>query len=184
MESIKTYMESLRTYKVILLAVLVLVVVVTGGYFAMKKNPTPKEAITKSHMKAFEGQVTRIFEGENKVIYSFDIPEDATTTVSMDGALVKVTTGSTLYSAVYLSYEGGRGYSAEDYIRNVISPQVNVLNIVGTTTIGTRVWTVAESVNTEWHVGQVGDGQWLMVVESPKANHESVLDTLSGLKAE
>jgi hypothetical protein len=181
MESIK----ALKTYKVILLAVLVLVVVVGGGYFAMKKNPaTEKQAITKSHMKAFEGQVTRMFEGENKVVYSFDIPEEATTSVSMDGALIKATSGSSLYAAAYFSYEGGRGYSAEDYIKNTIAPQVNVLNVVGTTTIGTRVWTVAESVNTEWHVGQVGDGQWLMVVESPKANHEDILSTLEGLKAE
>lgn len=178
-------MESIKTYKVILLAVAVLVIVVAGGYFAMKKHPgTQKEAITKSHMKSYEGQVTRMYEGENKVVYSFDIPEEATATISMDGALIKVMTGSALYSAVYFSYEGGRGYSAEDYIKSIIVPHVNVLNIVGTTTIGTRVWTVAESVNTEWHVGQVGDGQWLMVVESPKVNHESILDTLSNLKAE
>lgn len=178
-------MESIKTYKVILLAVLVLVIVVAGGYFAMKKNPgTQKEAITKSSMRSFEGQVTRMFEGENKIVYSFDIPKDATTTVSMDEALVKVTTGTALYSAVYFSYEGGRGYSAEDYIKNVISPQVKVLAIVGTTTVGTRVWTLAESANSEWHVAQVGDGQWLMVVESPKVNHDDIISTLEGLKVE
>lgn len=178
-------MESLKTYKAILLAVVGLIIVVTGGFLIMR-NPTPavKEAITKSDMKSFEGQVTRIFEGENKVVYSFDIPEAATTTLSMDGALVKVTTGVDLYSAIYFSYEGGRGYSAEDYIKHNIATQVKVLSITGTTTIGSRVWTVAESVNTEWHVGQVGDGQWLMVVESPKAKHDDVVKTLAGLKAE
>ncbi|MEZ0209011.1 MAG: hypothetical protein ACAH17_02440 [Candidatus Paceibacterota bacterium] len=175
----------MKTYKAILLAVVGLVIVVTGGYIYMKKHTTtPKEAITKSTMKSLEGQVTRMFEGENKVVYDFEVPEDATSTVSMDGALVKVTTGGALYMATYFSYEGGRGYSAEDYIRNTVAPHVNVLTITGTTTIGSRVWTVAESANTEWHVGQVGDGQWLMVVESPKANHEDIVGTLAGLKAE
>ncbi len=178
-------MESIKTYKVILSAVAVLIIVVAGGYLYMRKHaPVAKEAITKSHMKSYEGQVTRIFEGENKVVYSFDIPEAATATLSMDGALVKVMTGASLYSAVYFSYEGGRGYSAEDYIKSIVAPHVNALTVVGTTTIGTRTWTVAQSANTEWHVAQVGDGQWLMVVESPKAQHEDILGTLEGLKAQ
>jgi hypothetical protein len=175
----------MKTYKAILLAVVGLVIVVTGGYLYMDKTTTvAKEAITKSDMKSLDGQVMRIFEGENKLVYSFDIPETATSTVTMDGALIKVNTGSALYAAVYFSYEGGRGYSAEDYIKSVVAPHVNVLTITGTTTIGTRIWTVAESVNTQWHVGQVGDGQWLMVVESPKANHEDILGTLADLKAD
>lgn len=175
----------MKTYKAILLAVAGLVIVVTGGYLYMKGNkPVVKEAITKGSVRSLEGQVTRMFEGENKVVYGFDVPDGATSTVSMDGALIKVTTGSALYMATYFSYEGGRGYSSEDYIKSIIAPHVSVLNMVGTTTIGSRVWTVAESVNTEWHVGQVGDGQWLMVVESPKVNHDKIVDTLEGLKAE
>jgi hypothetical protein len=178
-------MESIKTYKAILLAVVGLVVVVSGGYVYMKKHAVaPKEAIVKSHMDSLEGQVMRMYEGENKVVYSFDVPEGSTSTVSMDGALIKVMTGSALYMATYFSYEGGRGYSAEDYIKNTIAPHVSTLAMVGTTTIGSRIWTVAESANTEWHVGQVGDGQWLMVVESPKANHEDIVNTLEDLKAE
>jgi hypothetical protein len=61
---------------------------------------------------------------------------------------------------------------------------VRVLNITGTTTLGTTVWTTAESQNTEWHVGQVGNGQWLMVVESPKVSHDDVVSSIESMKTE
>jgi hypothetical protein len=178
-------MESIKKYKAILLTVLGVVIVVAGAYAYMRGHKSPvKEAVVKSTMMSFTGSVSRMYEGENKLVYSFDIPSGSTTTTTMDGALVHVTNGSTLYLAMYLSYEGGRGYSAEDYIKNVIVPQVRVLNITGTTTLGTTVWTTAESQNTEWHVGQVGNGQWLMVVESPKVSHDDVVSSIESMKTE
>ncbi len=171
----------MKTYKAILLAVLGLVIVVAGAYFYMKDKPVAQAPITTSTMKTLEGQVVRVFEGENKLVYSLDIPETATSTLDMNDALVKITDNGAAYISMYMSYEGGRGYSSLDYINNVIAPRVSTLSIVGTTTIAGGVWTVAQSANSEWHVGQVGDGQWLMVVESARANHDQVVETLDSL---
>jgi hypothetical protein len=174
-------MESIKTYKAILLAVLGLVLVVSGAFFYMKGKPVAKETIVRSNMVTLEGQVTRIYEGENKLVYSMDIPETATSAVSMDDGLVKITDNGALYAAVYMSYEGGRGYSSLDYINNVIVPHVATLTLTGTTTIGETIWTTAASPNSEWHVGQVGDKQWLMVVESKKTLHTGIVEMLESL---
>lgn len=178
-------MEYMKTYKVILLAVAGLVIVVGGAYYftegARFKKPV-EQVKTRENMKLFSGQVTRIFEGENKAVYSFDIPENATTTTLMDEALVRVTEDGALYAAVYLSYEGGRGYMPEEYINRIVAPQVRALTPMGTSTIGAYSWMLAESANTEWHVAQVGDGQWLMVVENPKINHDRVIGMMEGLQ--
>jgi hypothetical protein len=181
MEGINTYVEGIKTYKAILLSVLGLVIVVTGSYFYMKHERASKEAVVANHMHALTGQVTRIYEGENKLVYSMNIPETATSMLSMDDALVTINDNGGLYAAVYMTYEGGRGYSAVDYINNVVAPKVHALTVTGTTTVGPVLWTTAESANSEWHVGQVGDGQWLMVVESKKALHDSVMEMIESL---
>jgi hypothetical protein len=174
-------MESIKTYKAILVAVLGLVIVVSGAYVYMKKNPQAKETIVKDHAKTLEGQVVRMYEGENKLVYAMDIPETAVSALSMDDALVTVTDNGALFAAIYMTYEGGRGYASVDYLTNVVASRVPVLSITGTTTIGSTLWTVAEGTNSEWHVGQVGDGQWLMVVESKKALHDQVVEMLESL---
>ncbi len=173
----------MKTYKAILLSVLGLILVVGGSYIYMRHHKTAaKEAVVKGSVMTYEGSVARTFEGENKLVYSFDIPESATTTVSMDGALVKVTDGNALVAAVYMSYEGGRGYASLDYISNNIIPKVLGVTVTGTTTIAGTLWTMAQSATSEWHVGQVGDGQWLMVVETKRANHDAAVSLLESLK--
>lgn len=147
-----------------------------------KGNKSPvKESVVKNGVVTLEGQVTRMHDGENKLVYSMDVPITATSTKSMDDALVNVTDNGALYMAYYMDYEGGRGYSALDYIHHNITPKVRGLVVVGTTTIRGVIWTVAETANSEWHVGQVGDGQWIMVVESKKALHDKVMETLGSL---
>lgn len=174
-------MEKIKTYKAVLLGVAGLAIVVGGAYWYMGDNPAPKEAIVKSETDLLEGEVVRMHEGENRIAYAIDIPDEATSTTGMDGALVKVTEGGVPYVSMYFSYEGVRGYVADDYINKVIAPRVNVVTIIGTTTIGSYVWTVAESQASEWHVSQVGDGQWLLVVENKKSLHDRVMETLDTL---
>ena len=176
-------MERMKTYKVILLAVAGLVVVVGSTYYLIGgRFEEPVEQVkARVDSQLVTGQVVRSYEGENKAVYSFYIPEEATTTLSMDGALVRVENDNNLYAAIYFSYEGGRGYVAEEYINRVVAPQVRIVEVGATSTIGAYTWTTAASENTEWHVAQVGDGQWLMVVESPKSNHDRVLDMLDSL---
>lgn len=175
-------MEAIKTYKVILLTVLGLGVVVTGSYFYMKDKPTQKEAVVKVTTAMLEGEVVRMFEGENKISYALDIPETATSTVGMNGALLQVVDGGVPFVSMYFSYEGGRGYMPINYIKSIIVPQVRALTIVGTTTVGSYDWTVAQSDQSEWHVAQVGDGSWLVVVENKRTLHDKamgVLDTLT-----
>jgi hypothetical protein len=174
-------MEGVKTYKAILLGVLGLIIVVAASYVFMKHQPLKKETGTVSHMQELSGQVIRMYEGENKIVYTMDVPQTATATRSMDDALVTVDDNGMLYAAIYFSYEGGRGYSAADYMNQNIVPHVPVLEFTGTTTIGGVVWTTAESANSEWHVGQVGNGAWLMVVESKKVNHDKVVESLESL---
>lgn len=177
-------MESIKTYKAVLLAVAGVIIVAGSAYYLVGgKFRKPVEQVrVRTNTQLVTGQMTRIYEGENKAVYSFYIPEEATTTVDMDGALVRANEGGDLYAAFYLSYEGGRGYVAEEYINRIIAPQVHVIESGATSTIGAYTWTEAKSANTEWHVAQVGDGQWLMVVESPKTNHDRVTETLEDLE--
>jgi hypothetical protein len=178
-------MEKIKTYKAVLLGVLAVAVVVGGGYWYMGGKPAAKEpAVKKSLTSTVEGQVIRMFEGENKIVYSFDVPESASSTTGMEGALVRVTDNDLPYATMYFSFEGGRGYMPEDYISNVIAPRVPSLAVTGTTTVGSRIWTIAESAASEWHVAQVGDGQWLLIVENKKALHDKMADTLSSIVTE
>lgn len=178
-------MEKIRTYKAVLLGVFVLAAVVGGAYWYMGGKPVVQEpAVKKSVTTTIEGQVVRMFEGENKIVYSFEVPEMATSTLGMDGALIRIVDGESPFATMYFSYEGGRGYVAEDYINNVIAPRVPALAITGTTTIGSHDWTVAESAASEWYVAQVGDGQWLLIVENKKPLHDKIMEMLASLSFE
>ncbi len=176
----------MKTYTYILIVVAVLAVVVLGGYAFRKNSNTvvlKEEKKEFVNMKTFEGQVTRIFEGENKIVYSFDISENGTTSISMDGALIKVTDPAGLYASLYMSYEGGRGLTPAQYINQVISPHVAVISMKGTSTIGLFDWQIAESPASEWHVTSVLNGQWLIIVENKKSLHDDVQETLKSLRA-
>lgn len=172
----------MKTYKAILLTVLGLVIVVGGSYMYMRGHKKVAKADTvKTGVTTLEGQVMRMNAGENKIIYTVDIPSTATSTRSMDDALVTVKDNGSLYMAMYMSYEGSRGYASLDYINQNIRSRVHGLIIVGTTTINGTVWTMAQTANSEWHVGQVGDGQWIMVVENKRSSHDAVVNSLQSL---
>lgn len=141
------------------------------------------EQATSTMLTTFNGSVTKMFEGENVLQYGFDLPETATTTVEKDGALIKVTDGGMPVVAMYVSFEGGRGYSPADYISNVIVPNVKSVTDRGTTTIGSYDWTVVESPASVWHVASVNNGNWLLVVENRKTDIEKVTPILESLIA-
>lgn len=175
-------MERFKKYKALLTAVVALAVVVTGSYFYMQgRKVVPAESVKNAPPHLLQGQVLRAFEGENKVVYKMGIPDSATTSVGMDGALIKVTDGGVPLVTMYFSYEGGRGYVASDYINHVIAPKVRGISVGGTTTVGLYTWTVAESQASEWHIAQVGDGQWLLVVENKKVLHDDAVKALDTL---
>ena len=135
-------------------------------------------------VKAFVGQVVRVYEGQNLLEYGFDIPETASTTVDMDGALIRVTDASnTPIVTFYMSYEGGRGYTALDYLSEVVAPHVNVIDPTGTSTIGMYEWQLAETANSEWHIASVDNGKWLIVAESKKSVHDEAEKILESVNA-
>lgn len=169
----------------ILIGVVVLVVVLFAGNSFMKKggdkegdNNGIKNTVT---MKSFVGQVVRVYEGDNVLEYGFDIPETATTSIDMDGALIRVLDQENPLATVYMSYEGARGYSSVDYINNVIASHVAVIDLTSTSTIGVNEWQVAESPASEWRVAQVDGGKWLIIVENKKAVHDTVDQMLASV---
>lgn len=172
----------MKTYISILLIVLGLSAVVIGGYVYTKRQSLPPDSENVTvRMKTHSGSLTRFFEGENMVEYSFDIPEEATTTTEMEGALIKITTPESPYATMYISYEGGRGFTALDYINEIIAPHVSVINPSGVATIGNHLWQVAESEGSTWHIAPILDGQWLFIVENKKVQGVLVEKTLSSI---
>jgi hypothetical protein len=174
----------MKTYISILIVIVGLAVVVAGGYMYTKKYSNHPPLVLKKDvdMKTYSGEVVRVFEGDNVISYSFDIPEAATTTVGMDGALIKITNDATPYAAMYISYEGGRGYTPSNYLNKIIAPHVSVINPTGQVTIGSQEWYKAESPSSEWYIAQVKEGNWLIVVENKKVNHDLVEKTLASVE--
>lgn len=173
----------MKTHTTLLIVIAVLAVVVAGGYVYKERNIVPAQTATETPilMRTYSGEIHRIFEGDNKLSYSFDIPEDATTTLGMDGSLLRITNGTSSYASIYISYEGGRGYTPMDYINYVIAPKVSTLTLTGTSTIGDYEWQGAESFASEWHVASLLNGNWLFIVENKKAVHDTVNTTLESL---
>lgn len=174
----------MKKYVPIIIGSVALFVLLYVGNNVMNKRQVEvsDEKVTLTTGVQVIGKAVKNFEGEQTVEYMFSIPETATTTVEKDGSLVKVTDGDMLVNAMYFSYEGGRGFSASDYISNVIVPAVPSAKVVGTTTFAGYDWDVVESERSVWRVAKVGNGSWLLVVENKKTEDEkslSIIDTLT-----
>ncbi len=122
--------------------------------------------------KSFQGSFTKVSGGEFTLQYGFDLPETATATVTMNGALVKVSDSDMPVLAMYVSYEGDRGYTPADYITKNIMTKVAGVTMQEAKMVGKFDWSVAESANSVWHVASVEGGKWLLVVENKKADTE------------
>lgn len=176
----------MKRYVPIIIGVVALCAVLylgSGGSNGDEEKLVNEESSVEVTSKSFQGSITKIFEGEHTLAYGLDLPETATATVSMDGALVKVTDNDMPVLAMYVSFEGGRGYSPTDYITKNIVPKVSGVMLVEPKTVGEYEWVVAQSANSEWHVAQVENGKWLLVVENKKADSEKALAVLQTLLA-
>ncbi len=140
-----------------------------------EKNLANDEMKVSVTSKSFQGTFTKL---GNTLEYGFDLPETATATVSMDGALIKVADMNSPVLAMYLSYEGDRGYLPADYITNKIMPKVPGITQMGQKMVGEYEWTVVESANSEWHVASIENGKWLLIVENTKAVNEQAMSIL------
>ncbi len=168
----------------IVLGIVVLFAVLYAGQSLMKnrKEAGVSDMSTEVATKQFIGEVIRTYEGDHMLEYAIRIPETASTSIDMDGALIRITDEASPLAQVYISYEGGRGYTPLDYINNIISPHVSVINPTGTSTVGNYDWEVAESEGSEWHIARVAGGEWLVVVENKKSAHDTVQNILTSIE--
>ena len=128
------------------------------------------------------GKVTAAYEGDHVFNYKLAIAENATTSLEKDNRLLKISSASTtkpLY--YYFSYEGGRGYTASDYITNVLAKSVQIIKRE-TMTNGDNTWTVARSANSSWHIANFGE--WLVVVENSNLDKDIATASISSFKVE
>lgn len=175
----------MKKYIAIAVGIVVLSGAVFGGYKFIKsrKAVAPAQAENVVRMRTLTGGVTREYEGQNVLNYSFDIPESATTTTEMDGALIKIQDANP-YATMYVSYEGARGYGPIDYIDAVISPHVSVINLGDIEKVGAYEWQTAETEASEWRIAPIDNGKWLVIVENKKLRHDEVDRTLESFKAQ
>ena len=162
----------MKRYVPIVIGVLALCAVLYVGNEQMKKSNDRTVKEQNASSTSFNGSITRVFEGDNVLEYGFNLPETATTTITNDGSLIKVSDNGSPVLAMYISFEGGRGYSPTDYITNNIVPKVQAITPKGMVTIGSHDWEVVESEWSVWHVAKSTNGAWLLVVENKKADNE------------
>lgn len=159
----------MKTYIAILIGIVVLSGVVFGGYMYTKKQvKSVSETTDTVTYKIINGEVSRWFEGTSTLAYSFGVRQTATTSKQLNDLLLKVTDAGVTVANVYFSYEGGRGYTALDYISEIVAPHVSVITPTGTSTFGAYEWTTAETAGSNWYISSVSEGEWLVIVEGKK----------------
>ena len=170
----------------ILVGIVVLLVVLFGGYKVIKRYSIKSEPISKNdiNMKVFTGSVSSEYEGSNTLSYSFSIPDYTISTSSPEGDLVKIGDATSTHTTVYFSYEGGRGLSPSEYISEIIAPHVSVIDETGTSTMGDYEWQLAETAGSNWYITTSKDGQWIVAVESRKIWSDESNKLVSSFKAE
>ncbi len=135
-------------------------------------------------VKTFEGTLTSNFEGTSTVKYAF-VYDGAYSATSTKPKYAFIKEGTSTIATIYFSYEGGRGYSAADYVSQVIKKSVPSISAALEMMHGDSPWTKTSSVGTDWHI--MSSGEYLTVIESSKQNTpkiESILETLSFVKVE
>jgi hypothetical protein len=137
----------------------------------------------KMGTKTFSGDIYAVFEGTSTAKVTFDY--DAAYTVEQGTGnrsryfVVKNASGT--LATIYASYEGGRGYSAADYLAETISKAVPTVSAPTTAVYGDASWMTAGTAMTEWHIAPQKNGEWLLVVESKKSNNKEVGEILKTL---
>jgi len=160
------------------------VIYVHDRYVAKSEIKTDNNGTSTSTVKTFEGEASAQFEGLNTIAYAF-VYDGAYEATSTKPRYVYVKNGTTTVATIYLSYEGGRGYTGSDYINNVVKKFVPTVSVPDTMTHGEVSWTHATSTNSAWHI--IADGEWLAVIETKKDDSDkikAILETFSFAKIE
>lgn len=174
---------------IITVGLIVLILMLIGVGLYIKKGSSTKDVINTSvvtQTQKVAGEINAIFEGNNITRYSFSIPGSATSTKKNEsGTIIHVTNASSsLITALYFSFEGGRGYTPKEYVQEVIASKVPVVTITGSSTVGNLSGIAASSDSTIWKIAPTEDGQFLVVVEYPKKEELVASEILSTFKSE
>lgn len=131
----------------------------------------------------FEGKQSAKFEGDHLLNFSFLYKKDreAVQGVGSQSNWFKLFDAEkNNYVTLYVTFEGGRGYSADDYIDNVFkkaNPEVTVeeVKFAGNSDVVVK-HVVDEAANTEYYIQEVkaeDESAWLAIVENKKYDSEA-----------
>ena len=156
-------------------------------YMSHKMKMVKKENVEiVSNMNTnFTGEVSHNFEGENKAMISFDHDKSFTVTQGTENKakyFYIANASGTNIATLYVSYEGGRGFTAEDYIGEVLAKAIPTISNEGVNAYASSSWNRASSANSVWNIKGSENGSWLLVLENTKANTQNVsaiLETLT-----
>ncbi len=139
-------------------------------------------SMTAEDKNILKGKVTAQFEGEHILNYQFKLAGSATTTLSKENRLVTVKSASTTAPIYfYFTYEGGRGYTPDQYIKDVTAKYATIIKRE-TMIHGANSWSVARSENSSWHVGSFGN--WLVVVENANVDKAVATEYIESFKTD
>jgi hypothetical protein len=176
--------NSVVTWVVILAVILVAV----GAFFLSRgdsKDEMSGNNQDVSGMTEINGAIAQLFEGQNMLSYKFYVPAGLSSVKGDDSQTLVVKSEDNSQKALaYFSYEGGRGWSPEEYFDTVISPKVPVEKATSSAHLGSYDWYHVETGTMEWNIAKIKNGEWLLVIESKKADGEVVKNILNTFSAE
>lgn len=180
--------------KFVSIAIVSIIIVLAGlvAYFTLFKT-VPSPVVDSSESDALANKPLKHhgpllleawFEGYDRLYYEFDYPEsDFSVTTAPDNKKItikEITTGKT--SLVSVSYEGGRGYTPQDYWNETLKPTcANCVPITNTVSVKDAQGLVTfANQDKEWVIfsGPPTSG-WLFVAElqKPASNVEKILSS-------
>ncbi len=115
------------------------------------------------------------------ISYSFDVPASASSTVEDAGAYIVTTVSGNPFTKIYFSDEREKAETAANYLKAVIAPQVKGFALSGAVKIGDMSWQTAQSASMEWYAAPVVSGNWIVMVESYKKDHDEVMKLLTSM---
>lgn len=125
-------------------------------------------------MRLYEGVTSSEFEGKNLLSYSFRIPENAAVVTALQGKVLAVTQNNKVLGRVSFSYEGGRGYAPEEYIKEIILKDVSEKVPTFIQTIGERSFVSFKYDGDLYLVTKVDGGEWLATFQGTEKDEEDL----------
>lgn len=117
------------------------------------------------------------------VSYSFNMPTSASSTVEDAGAYIVTTISGKPFTKIYFSDETEKEkvVTPAAYLKAIIAPQVKGFVVGDVVKSGDISWQTATSASMEWHVALVLSGNWIVMVESYKKDHDEVMKLLASM---